>query len=618
MGSSDTMRKTRRPRQKGIALLLNACMLIFTVAVVGLSVDAGSMYLIKARMNAAVDAASLAAGRSINLTNSLSAAQTAASSTATNFFNANFPVHYMGTLGTPTVSANLTQQLDTNGNITGVLNVAVTASAAAPTYFMNIFNISQVTVAATGTASRRSLVMVLVLDQSSSMNATASDGNTACQDMVTAAQNFITLFSPYDQIGLVKFDYTAYATYPPSTSYQDGTLNGDIGVIASNCGNNTNTTSALDMAYQMIQTVNLPLAENVIILFTDGSPNGITANFPVRLSVDNRWGPASAGPPVPPAQSGNKYGQNRSCDTSNSGDTYGNSPDGVCANMPVTCTVSGTVFGTMTQVSNQDPFGGSLSGLFKPKSTDSSPTGPAGCGFNFIKQTIAYIPDTDAYGNSTHGVVATVTASAGTPNTVSTVGPSAGLVTRDNWIYQVNCAPGTGTSPNCKFYGGLWSNYSGIGSGSNFFQSGDGVYWKPIANGVGSSATDTFVLRPDQPNTIVAASMNTAMAEAYNVRNDFQGTSRASVTLFHPVIHTIYLTGNGQDAIDHEFLPIISNTPQILPLPYDANPGATFTQYANPAFQIHQESGQYLVTSDASQLQGLFHQLASEVIRISH
>ena len=79
-------------------------------------------------------------------------------------------------------------------------------------------------------------------------------------------------------------------------------------------------------------------------------------------------------------------------------------------------------------------------------------------------------------------------------------------------------------------------------------------------------------MRPDQPTTIVAATMNTAMSEAYLNQSDASGCGGAGgngtvcPTLFHPVINTIYLLGNAGDAADHEFLPIMSNTLQITAL----------------------------------------------------
>ena len=100
--------------------------------------------------------------------------------------------------------------------------------------------------------------------------------------------------------------------------------------------------------------------------------------------------------------------------------------------------------------------------------------------------------------------------------------------------------------------------------------------------------------------------MNTAMDEANTIRSD---------KTYNVVINTIYLTGNGADAIDREFLPIIANIRTIPPLPYQP---ANIAVYNNPAYQDKQEHGLYLVTTDSKQLGALFSQLASEVLRISH
>ncbi len=566
----------RRAGERGIAILLNAAMIVFTVAVVGLAVDAGIAYLVKAKLSGAVDAAALAAGRSVNLANTVSQATTQATTMAQQFFAANFPSGYFGTTS-PTVTPTFTQEVDGDGNITGVLDIAVSASVSVPTYFMRIFGDNSVTVNANGTATRRGLVMMLVLDKSSSMN-TASNP-TACQAMVTAAQNFITSFSPYDHIGMVSFDYTAHLDYPPSASYGDGSLNTAIGNIT--CNNNTNTTSALEMAYQQIKNQNLPLAENVIVLFTDGSPNGVSCDFPLRTQKDNRWGPAASSP-VPPNQTGSTYGITNSCSD--------NSTNGaVCVSMPVTCTGGTTVRGTIAQDSNQNSYGGTFGGLYQPMSTDPAIQYPAACNSgsgNLLRQMIAYIPDTDIYGNSTHGVIATTSGP-----TVCISGACNGLVSRDQWLYQIDNACNPDPNIGCKNLGDLWKNHTNIGSASNLMDNG------PYKN----------YLRTDQPNTIVAASMNTAMAEADKIRAD---------TKFHIVINSIYLTGNGADAIDHEFLPIMSNFATIPALPYDVGTG--FTPYANPAFQQDQQAGQYLVTADKSQLGALFAQLASEVLRLSH
>jgi len=149
----------------------------------------------------------------------------------------------------------------------------------------------------------------------------------------------------------------------------------------------------------------------------------------------------------------------------------------------------------------------------------------------------------------------------------------------------------------------VWSSYP-ADSNSNLFTAGP---YKGF-------------LRPDQPTTIVAATMNTAMSQAYWIRSDASGcggaggNGTACGTKFHPTINTIYLLGNAGDAADHEFLPIMANTQQIPALPYDSN----WTPYINPAFQTDQEQGLYQVTADKTQLSALFQKLASEVLRLSH
>src|SRR5579871_1306870 len=93
----------RRARQRGMAIFFYATMLVFVIGCVGLAVDAGTIYMIKARLSSAVDAAALAAGRSVNLANTVAQATTAATTTANQFFTANFPTGYFNSIGTPTV-----------------------------------------------------------------------------------------------------------------------------------------------------------------------------------------------------------------------------------------------------------------------------------------------------------------------------------------------------------------------------------------------------------------------------------------------------------------------------------------------------------------------------------
>jgi Flp pilus assembly protein TadG len=613
-------------KNRGFILLTHAVMIFFTIAMIGLAVDAGTMYVIKGRLSSAVDAAALAAGRSVNLANTVAAASAAATATATQFFNANFPNGYLGTGTMNLTTPTFTQETDGFGNPNGILDIAVNASVPAPTYFMQIFGIKTVNVSGTGTATRRGTVMILVLDTSTSMNTLTTP--TACNAMKSAAQQFITNFSPYDTIGVVQFGYTASVLYAPSTNFGNGVLNTALGNIS--CNDNTNTTSGLWLAYEQIKSVGLPLAYNSIVLFTDGSPNGVSANFPVRTQSDVRWGmdyTQYTGSPI------------ATCTGYGNGTPYGTPPP---CTMPVICTgsPSQTVTGTLPQGAGQTDQG-ATNGLFRPINTDAWASYPASCNAtavsympsssnngglhpDVIRQIVAYIPDVDIYGNSTHGVPATSTPPncPGPTCTVATVtlkstGASYYYDTRDFWEFQANnlCASPSGpavtpcantpNTANHQFGGGVWASFPTAGTlGTNFFTAGPYVGY----------------MRPDQPTTIVAATMNTAMSEAYWIRADASGcggaggNGTACGTQFHPVINTIYLTGNVGDAVDHEFLPIMSNTQQITALPYDSS----FAPYTNPAFQQNQEQGLYQVTASASQLTVLFSKLASEVLRLSH
>ena len=188
-----------------------------------------------------------------------------------------------------------------------------------------------------------------------------------------------------------------------------------------------------------------------------------------------------------------------------------------------------------------------------------------------VNQTLAYIPNTDAFNNSTHGPW-------------------------DNWLYQVNnkCAPSgtpiTQGNSACKNLGDQWTNYptTGAGAPSNTFASG------PYRG----------KFRPDLANTIGAVSMNTAVNEADKIRAD---------STYKIVIETIYLQGNSGDPVDRQFLQILSNQDTIQPIIYDANAAP----YPNPYYHADQQKGMYLATTSNLQLMQLFAQVASSLLRIS-
>lgn len=296
----------RNPRERGIAVMISAVLMFFTIGTVGLAVDGGLAYLVKGRLMAAVDSASLGAARGLNLGEDVDEANEYATTAATNFFAANFPAHYMGTDPEQTsINTNFTV-VQADGNPTGILQVDVTGSVTAPTYFMNLFSVNTMRVSATGTATRRTLVMMMILDLSGSMQtrqfpgtipSTVSSSTRSCDAMVYAASKFLDYFSSYDYIGAVTFSSSAQVVYNPSTNFKRSDGAGLNAVLRNiNCSGGTNTAPSINLAWNAIRNVGLRLAMNEILLFTDGMPNMITGNWPLRTMRDNRFGPAATYP----------------------------------------------------------------------------------------------------------------------------------------------------------------------------------------------------------------------------------------------------------------------------------------------------------------------------------
>lgn len=525
----------RSSREQGIALILTSLATVFLSLFTGLAIDGTLLMVVEGRLSAAVDAAALGAGRSLNLGSTVTEANSYASQAGQTFFMANFPQGYMGVA--PFTASSAVQSTFSLG-ANGVVNVAVTAQVTAPVYFMRLAGFTSAPLSATGTASRRGLVMMIVLDISGSMN-NYYNGSTACATMVQAASNFANNFSAYDTLGLVAFESIAHLKYPISSNWKVGNaLVNEINALT--CTGSTNTTGALNLAYSEIKSVGLPLALNAIVLFTDGMPNSVSAAYPFRTAVDTRYG-YSGGP--------------TGC-TSNS----------TLCSMPVCTTKSGTVSGAISQSPNYLGTG-NTNGLSKDFDSDPTPSGfPSGCptSNNGLRQTLAYIPDIDRWGNSTHSF-------------------------NDTWVYPVNkqCNP----SGTCAYTGGLFANYPTVGTGSNFFTSGPYQgHW-----------------RFDQPTTIGAAGMNTAINQGYAIRSD---------TTYNIVIHSIFLLGNGSDPVQKYFLPFISNLQEVPALPLYEPTGTS--PIVNPYYQSSQQTGLFFAASDKSQLAGLFAQIASSLLRLSH
>jgi Flp pilus assembly protein TadG len=334
----------------------------------GLAIDVGVLYAVKARLSAACDAASLAAARGLNVGQTIASQQAKAQAQGTAFYAGNFPDTFLGAVRNPPV---IDVPIANPGN---TMTVTTTGSAFANTYFMRYFGLNGVTVTASGKASRRDVNVMLVLDRSYSMVMSSS-----CEPMKTAAQNFVDRFvEGRDKVGLITFGSTKYIAFPPANNFKSAgppNVRTLIGQIA--CGGTTSIAAAYWTAYQqLVTTLNQPGALNVIVLFTDGQPNGVTAQYPKKATS--------------------------------------------------TCSIAGPITGVISHYTSPVQSTGTTIGVLQTDAISMSnanevvASGATGCAFNApgsntpfdpynpnsqnqVRQDIAYMPDQDIYGNNTNG-----------------------------------------------------------------------------------------------------------------------------------------------------------------------------------------------------------------------
>jgi len=267
----------RNKRSRGIAIVLTTLTLTVTLPLVGLGFDVGTLYLIKAKLAAAADSAALAGARALSQGATEAAQEASAMSTAQSFFAGNFPAGYWRTSGAAaTVAINST-------STPNYRTVTVNATVQAPLYFLRVLNQQHSTINVMSQAGRRDVLLMMVLDRSSSMNGVvAGTGQTACALMKTDAAAFVNYFAPgRDQLGLVAFGSSVFV-YPSTTSFTTPDGNGNtiqslIGQLT--CGANTASAAAIAAAYAELKNVNNPNRMNVVMFMTDGRPNGVTANY---------------------------------------------------------------------------------------------------------------------------------------------------------------------------------------------------------------------------------------------------------------------------------------------------------------------------------------------------
>lgn len=246
-----------------------AIALLLLLSVVGLVLDAGLGYMVKARLNAAVDSAAVAAARAVTNGNDQAAQEQSAKAAAAEFFAANIPDGYL--LSHPKL-------LSTNVQFSaGTVTIDVRAEAPMKVSLMGVLGFTGMTPTASAQTIRRDLDMVFVVDDSGSLEDKAAE-------VRAAAKSFLNKFNvTQDRVGLIRFGSGAEVDNPINTSARGF----DRTAMFSKIDGYTfkGTTSAVEgMWNARNQLKNIPASNRsslrVIVFFSDGVPNGFGAYLP--------------------------------------------------------------------------------------------------------------------------------------------------------------------------------------------------------------------------------------------------------------------------------------------------------------------------------------------------
>jgi Flp pilus assembly protein TadG len=277
------MRNKVLQNEDGQILIWTALALPLLLLFSAFAIDMGMIYVTKAKLSNAVDAAVLTGIRNYNL------GTTTAQTLAGDAFQANFGS------SAPTLAYTWCPQSPTCSGST--VSLSLTGTATVRTTFMSylpaftLWNVSD-----TATSTRSNLVMSIVLDRSGSMQ--DDGGGVALQSAVpTFIQNFK---QGADDIAMISFSSTATVDVPMTTEFQTpidnavAAMNFSGATFGTGAGTassfNTSYGPPMSMADYQNNSVSFPAGASVtkvVIYFTDGLMNAIQDTFSCSPALAN-------------------------------------------------------------------------------------------------------------------------------------------------------------------------------------------------------------------------------------------------------------------------------------------------------------------------------------------
>ena len=250
--------------------MVTAIMLVLALPMMGLMMDSTLLFIIKSRLQGAVDGAALAGARGLARGADGTAQVASAQAAATTSVHLNYADNsFFGgavTIPTPTVDLSVGFQR----------TVTVTASVVFPGLLLKYMT-GPTTVQAAAAVTRKDVNVAMVLDRSGSLTSSGS-----CGDVKAAAANFVDQFAAgRDNVGLVTFAFTAYVNFPIANTFQSASPNVKTLISSISCEGSTSSAAGLWKGYDQLVALNQPGALNVLLFFTDGQPTATVFNMPI-------------------------------------------------------------------------------------------------------------------------------------------------------------------------------------------------------------------------------------------------------------------------------------------------------------------------------------------------